>query len=449
MIKFRGFYYGGFGSMEENEKLEECKESAELIGEIEIKETEKTEVLEEVNQENTEQERTKIHTESLGDISIPEVEIESSLDVVLPKMQSMISAQEKLNKSMEMVARSTTAQNQLAETIKQIAAAGERAAQAVFPIAQQVANQVHQMQQTISPIAQQIANQVHALSDVFDSVGAIGKRIQTALNAFDYYDKLSDLREMAQRHEEATLKFKTIMVELGFPPHDYMPINITGRIIQMYEEKGIEYTRRFIERFMCMFVYNKEILIEMRNSWQQAEWLEKRLPIINTVIEGHLNGYYMLTVPAILAQMEGILVEGILKLEAVAPDEQIKFRHQKSFLGQFLLGDKGSFSFDEQIEEFYLNTVLANFDRGKEVESDLSRHAILHGEDVDYGTKVNSLKGILIFDYLFDKLNEAYKDIEKSKSEIKRQKEVEQSKKRTRNASGKKPKGYRKKVTAK
>ncbi|EOQ06082.1 hypothetical protein [Bacillus cereus] len=412
--------------MEGKEKLEECKESAELIEEIEIKETEKTEVLE--------------------DASISKVEPQSSLEGALSRMQSMISAQEKLNKSIEVVARSTAAQNQVAETIKQIAAAGERVARVVVPISQQVANQIHQIQQTISPIAQQIVNQVHALSDVFDSVGAIGQRIQTALNAFDYYDKLSDLREMAQRHEEATLKFKTIMVELGFPPHDFMRINITGRIIQMYEEKGAEYTRRFIERFMCMFVYNKEILIEMRNSWQQAEWLEKRLPIISTAVEGHLNGYYTLTVPAILAQMEGILVEGILKLEAVAPDEQIKFRHQKSFLGQFLLGDKGSFSFDEQIEEFYLNTVLANFDRGKEVESDLSRHAILHGEDVNYGTKVNSLKCILIFDYLFDKLHEAYKDIEKSKLEIKRQKEIEQSKKRTRNASGKKPKGYRKKV---
>ncbi|EJQ09785.1 hypothetical protein IE3_03361 [Bacillus cereus BAG3X2-1] len=417
--------------MEGNEKLEECKESAEPIEEIEIKETEKTEVLEEVNQENTEQERTEIHTEPLGDTSIPKVELESSLDVVLPKMQSVISTQESLNKTVEVMTRSVGVQNQLAETIRQIAAVRERVAQGV------------------SSAVQQIVNQVQALSSVFDSVGAIGHRIQETLNSFDFQERLRDLRALAKEAEETTLSFKTIVVELGFPPHDFMPMYSRRRVIQLYEEQGIEYTRRFFERYMCMFVYNKEMLTEMHNSWQQAEWLEKRLPIISTVIEGHLNGYYMLTVPTILAQMEGILVEGILKLEAVAPDEQIKFKHQKSFLGQFLLGDKGSFSFDEQIEEFYLNTVLVNFDRGKEVESDLSRHAILHGEDVNYGTKVNSLKGILIFDYLFDKLNEAYKDIEKSKLEIKRQKEIEQSKKRTRNASGKKPKGYRKKVMAK
>lgn len=426
MIKFRGFYYGGFGSMEENEKLEERKESTELIEGIEIKETEKTEMLEEVNQENIEQERTEIHTEPLEDASIPNAEPQSSLDGALPRMQSMISAQEKLNKSIEVITKSTTAQNQLAETMRQIAAAGERVAQ------------------VISPIAQQMATQIQTLSSVFNSVGAIGQRMQEILNSFNFQERLLDLRELAKRAEETTLSFKTIVIELGFPPHDFMPIYSMRRVIQLYEEKGIEYTKRFLERYMCMFVYDKETLIEIHNSWQQAEWLEKRLPIINTVIEGHFNGYYMLTVPTILAQIEGVLVEGILKLEAVDPDVKIKYEHQKNFLGQFLLGSKSSFSFDEQIEEFYLKTVLANFDRGKEVGSDLSRHAILHGEDVNYGTKINSLKGILVFDYLFGKLNEAYEDIEKSKLEVKRQKEIAQSKKRARNASGKKPKGHRK-----
>lgn len=33
------------------------------------------------------------------------------------------------------------------------------------------------------------------------------------------------------------------------------------------------------------------------------------------------------------------------------------------------------------------------------------RHAILHGGDSLYATKVNSLKCILIFDYLLERLN--------------------------------------------
>ncbi len=441
--------------MEENEKLKERKESTELIDKIEIKETERTEMLEEVNQENIEQERIETHTEPLEGTSIPKAEPQSSLDGALPRMQSMMLAQEKLNKSIGVMNKSTTAQNQLAETMRQIAVAGERVAQVIFPIAQQMATQMQvispivqqittQAQQTISPIAQQMATQIQTLSSVFNSVGAIGQRMQETLNSFNFQERLLDLRELAKRAEETTLSFKTIVIELGFPPHDFMPIYSMRRVIQLYEEKGIEYTRRFLERYMCMFVYDKVTLIEIHDSWQQAEWLEKRLPIIDTVIEGHFNRYYMLTVPTILAQIEGVLVEGILKLEAVDPDVKIKYEHQKNFLGQFLLGSKSSFSFDEQIEEFYLKTVLANFDRGKEVGSDLSRHAILHGEDVNYGTKINSLKGILIFDYIFDKLNEAYKDIEKSKLEVKRQKGIAQSKKRARNASGKKTKGHRK-----
>ncbi len=366
--------------MEEKERREVTDGDEEQLKEIKLKETKKPEVLNDI----------KEGTEDVG--------------------------QEKKETLMEFMIRTDEKQ---ANFMRAIIAERERVIQVMSPIAQQITNQMNRIHQVISPIA----TQIHALSDVFDSIGVISQRIQESLNSFDFQERLLELRVLAKEAEETTLNFKTIVVELGFPPHNFMPMYSRQRVIQLYEEKGIEYTKRFLERYMCMFVYDKETLIEMHNSWQRTEWLEKRLSIISTVIEGHLNGYYRLTVPAMLAQIEGVLVEGILKLEAVAPDEKINYKHQKSFLGQFLLGNKGSFSFDEQIEEFYLNTILVNFDRGKEVKSELSRHAILHGEDVNYGTKVNSLKGILIFDYLFDKLNEAYKDIEKSKLEIKRQKE--------------------------
>lgn len=383
-------------------------------------------------EEKERRELTARDEEQLEEIEMKEARKHEVLDELEGNKED--AGQEKMSNGTEAMIRSVTIPDELVESLKQIAAVRERAVQAILPAIQ-----------AISPVAQALSKQILAMSSFFESIGAIGQRIQETLDSFDFKERLISLREWAKEAEETTLSFKTIVVELGFPPHNFMPMYSRQRVIQLYEEKGIEYTKRFLERYMCMFVYDKETLIEMCNSWQRAEWLEKRSSIINTVIEGHLNGYYRLTVPAMLAQIEGVLVEGILKLEAVAPDEQIQYEHQKSFLGQFLLGDKGSFSFDEQIEEFYLNTVLANFDRGKEVESDLSRHAILHGEDVSYGTKINSLKGILIFDYLFDKLNDAYKDIEESKLEIKRQKEIAQSKKRTRNASGKKSKGYRKK----
>ncbi|MFP3489612.1 hypothetical protein R0K20_18625, partial [Staphylococcus sp. SIMBA_130] len=88
---------------------------------------------------------------------------------------------------------------------------------------------------------------------------------------------------------------------------------------------------------------------------------------------------------------------------------------QKGFLARVLLNDTSAFSFDQQVEKYYVDTILAEFTRGEEIKSDLSRHAILHGADTDYGTKVNSIKTILVLDTIIEKLDEMYKDIEGSK----------------------------------
>jgi len=68
-----------------------------------------------------------------------------------------------------------------------------------------------------------------------------------------------------------------------------------------------------------------------------------------------------------------------------------------------LLNDTDNYSFDEAIQKYYLDIILAGFEHGTVPKSFLSRHAILHGGDTNYGNITNSLKSILLFDYLQDK----------------------------------------------
>jgi hypothetical protein len=70
----------------------------------------------------------------------------------------------------------------------------------------------------------------------------------------------------------------------------------------------------------------------------------------------------------------------------------------KSYISE-LLTDDSEFSFDAAVQLFYFEVVLANFEHGEQIPF-LSRHAILHGADVGYGTKSNSLRTILLFDYV-------------------------------------------------
>jgi len=65
-----------------------------------------------------------------------------------------------------------------------------------------------------------------------------------------------------------------------------------------------------------------------------------------------------------------------------------------------LLSKTEIYSYDQAIKTFLFNVILVGFEHGTIPKSFLSRHAILHGADTTYGTVTNSLKSILLFDYL-------------------------------------------------
>ncbi|RBP25385.1 MULTISPECIES: hypothetical protein [Bacillus] len=387
--------------MEENEKQEKHSENTTPVEEIKlIKSLEgNTDKQDNIEHENDQRE---INTDSLTRL-FPKIFIfESPLKDILQPIQVGANIRG-LFQTAQLV------QNEMTKAFRQVASVKE------------------QIKLAIPSLGVELRDTIHTIRDAFNSVGSIGETIREALKTFNFEEELKVLREQAKLAEETTLNFKTIMLKMDFPPHDDIPLSGMKRIVMLYEEKGMEYTKRFVTRYMTLFIFNNNTLKEIRDSWQCAKWLGKRMAILDNAIDGHINSYYSLTIPTILAQTEGILVDGMLKLEAVDLDEDIGYIDQKDFLRQFLLGQNSSFSFDKQIENFYIKTILARFDRGKEIKSDLSRHAILHGGDINYGTKINSLKAILVFDYIFDKLNRSYQDIEKSK-EVIRQRRIRRAK---------------------
>ncbi|PFR98852.1 hypothetical protein [Bacillus cereus] len=415
--------------MEGNEKKEEHRECTDPVEEIEVKETKELKVMENVEgseklssdkQDSIEHEieRREENIDPLTSL-FPEIfKFESPLKNILQPIQFESPLKDILQpiqigaKLRGMFQTTKLVQNEMTKALREVASVGE------------------QIKLAMPSIGAELRNTIHTLRDAFNSVSSVGQTIREALKTFDFEEELKVLREQAKIAEETTINFKTIMLKMEFPPHDNIPLSGMKRIVMLYENKGMEYTKRFVTRYMTLFIFNNNTLKEIRNSWQRAKWLEERMPILENAIDGHINSYYSLTIPTILAQTEGILVDGMLRLEAVDLDEEIGYINQKDFLRQFLLGRNTSFSFDKQIETFYIKTILARFDRGKEVKSDLSRHAILHGENLKYGTKINSLKAILVFDYIFDKLNRSYRDVEKSKEEI-RQRRIRRAKRNT------------------
>ncbi|WP_434476111.1 hypothetical protein [Bacillus hominis] len=260
---------------------------------------------------------------------------------------------------------------------------------------------INQVNQIIvnDTIAKNALNEIRKKEQIFfQQTQKIFEKFNDTFKNWDFAKRLSELQKIANREKDIALEVKAIFLELDFPPHDDLFSNEAQEIVELYHTSELSITKAYVEE-LFLEKFDKQALVTMKSKWHGFEWLNNRISILEQVIEGHLKGYYNLTVPTLLAQTEGIVAQGFKHVGKMNGSKL------EGFLTD-LLSDHSTYSFDVQIHTFYTSRILAGFEHGKEINSSLSRHAILHGGDSSYGTQVNSLKCILIFDYLLDRLND-------------------------------------------
>lgn len=195
--------------------------------------------------------------------------------------------------------------------------------------------------------------------------------------------------------------FKTVMVEFGFPPHHAIGIRRMREIAKSYilDKEVVEEN---ISDFLIEY-YDFKVLNEMLLEWENSDILQKRLSLLRNAMMAHNIGMYDLVVPAFLSQLEGFLVD-LFKVEG-----RVDGAITKVLLKHLLLENNSKnngFNFDDSIHLYYSQQILENFEHGKEMKYGVSRHAILHGADTDFGNAKTSIKVIMLFDYLTEVSNE-------------------------------------------
>lgn len=144
----------------------------------------------------------------------------------------------------------------------------------------------------------------------------------------------------------------------------------------------------------------EEALLEYFES--QLEEIEKtinaqfphRSHIISSAIKAHRNGEYYLSIPVLLAQTDGVCKEVIGQYLFIKKDrkpqtaiyvEQVAADiYKAALLSPLAASTPISASEKERDEGFNL----------------LNRHMVLHGESLDYGSRLNSLKAISLINYV-------------------------------------------------
>lgn len=223
--------------------------------------------------------------------------------------------------------------------------------------------------------------------------------------------------EALKNFSDDIIVFKSIIVELGYPPNYDIPIPYVIRIVEDFREHGLDYVKEYIDEMMKEF-YNEEFMNGLLNNWEQDGELKSRIHILRDLLKCHNNGFYNASIPTVLPQIEGIIAE---KFQHIG---LMKGFHQEIYLEKLLINPintEKDLNMDQVLQQYFGKFILVGFKHGKEITSDISRHAILHGGLKEYGTQFNSIKLILLFDYLRNSIKkiddemikEARKDIRK------------------------------------
>jgi hypothetical protein len=194
---------------------------------------------------------------------------------------------------------------------------------------------------------------------------------------------VADLSTLSQQ-------FETAMMDLQWPaPMIDMDFALMQDIVTLHDNLPRQEADTRVGRMLSR-IYDADCLNERLNFWKSYKWIGPRMHILAMALGAHTEGKYELSIPVLVVQIEGIILEGsrfggwvVHSSEKTKVEEACE--RDGSFVGRLA-------------KNLFVTAFFQQFTIGQPVVPNLSRHAILHGVDTDYPTPENSLKLILLLD---------------------------------------------------
>ena len=219
--------------------------------------------------------------------------------------------------------------------------------------------------------------------------------VQTGLSRMWEQFNSSPIREWfigLRQPAQLAMQFPSVMASVGWPPPRGASLALVREVISL--SRGDD-ARRGIDRLMVE-AYSSDAIEELLSTWHSRLPCRRRLHILDAAVAAHLRGDYYCSVPVLLAQCEGLIVDGTgHRGRMTGPDLR---KHVDELFDR--RDTKGlRHAINDAVYDFFVSEVIVPFEHGKEIASSLSRHAIMHGGDVGYGTASSSLKALLLLDF--------------------------------------------------
>lgn len=180
-----------------------------------------------------------------------------------------------------------------------------------------------------------------------------------------------------------------LLMRLAWPLPGALPAGLLNHIVVAYQCGSLsesEVEEIFVD------LYDSDRLGELLTMWKQSPYIKNRMNLLEEGIRNHLDRRYFSSTCIFLTQIEGVIGDWLGK----KPNPQ---NHVDII---FPLATHST----EATRDVYLKTYRSTFtwSSGSELPG-ISRHAILHGQDTVYGTPENSLRMILLFDLVCNKIS--------------------------------------------
>jgi hypothetical protein len=162
-----------------------------------------------------------------------------------------------------------------------------------------------------------------------------------------------------------------------------------------------------VDRVMCALARERLGQVESRT----CERFPDRANILGDAFEAHRGGKYTLSIPALIAQSDGIGCEilGIPRQFFKAKNRSVALQAKLSaftlFGRPYALGGTTQSMLGPLEKESSLAAATEQRDERRRSEpwfGPLNRHGVQHGLDLDYPTEENSLRCVTLLEYLLD-----------------------------------------------
>jgi uncharacterized membrane-anchored protein YhcB (DUF1043 family) len=267
-----------------------------------------------------------------------------------------------------------------------------------------------------------VTNIAKGLKELEDSMGSLGKSIENIQK--EIQKKFLVVQEVIKKIPEDLKKIQKYLAEKSWYISLDLPIDLSRKIADLIVEGKDNEVEKAMQDYARLRVANvKEKVIKL---------YPQRRKILEDAFLAHQKKLYSLSIPTFLIQVEGISKE-ILGVSLYAKKNNIPKtknklveRINKMKIGNIVI-DLDSYT-DILFEYFRSPTgININTEKQKNVKKKrdncsveyLNRHSVLHGENLNYAIEVNSLRAILIFDFLIC-VQESFIELEKREMLIKK-----------------------------